>query len=389
MRAYDPFDPAVLADPFPWYRELRNEAPLYHVEERDYWVLTRYADVFAAIRDHQTFSSAKGTSPEPGFQLGLIGTDPPKHTRLRRIVQNVFTPRAIERNWGARIQRICDDLVDAALERGTFVDAFECFSLPLPIQVIAEILGVPDGDLVQFKAWSDAMVDGVSQHLDPGVKQRTEQAFAELVRYFTTKAAERRKKPGDDLVTMLCQAGDDERLTDKELVYFCILLLIAGNETTTNLIGNGLMALVDHPREEASLRASPERMMAAVEECLRFGPPTHAFFRQTTREVELHGQTIPADRRVMLNVASANRDDRQFGDGDTFRIDRGDVDHLAFGTGIHFCLGSALARLEVRSLFGTLMRRTKALLPAGTPRIASSIIVRGPVYLPIELVAAG
>jgi cytochrome P450 len=130
-------------------------------------------------------------------------------------------------------------------------------------------------------------------------------------------------------------------------------------------------------------------MMAAVEECLRFGPPTHAFFRQTTREVELHGQTIPADRRVMLNVASANRDDRQFGDGDTFRIDRGDVDHLAFGTGIHFCLGSALTRLEVRSLFGTLMRRTKALLPAGTPRMASSIIVRGPVYLPIELVATG
>jgi cytochrome P450 len=388
-RGYDPFDPEVLADPYPSYRWLRAEAPLYHVATRGYWVLSRYADVHAVFRDHAAFSSTKGVAPEPGFAPGLIGTDPPKHTRLRRVLQGVFTPKAIERSWGARVQAIADSLLDQAIGAGV-VDAFSALSLALPIQVIAEILGIPDGDLVQFKRWSDHMTDGVMQHLDADIKQRTEEAFRGLAGYFTEKAAERRARPGgDDLISKLCQAGDEERLTDREIVHFCILLLIAGNETTTNLLGNGLLALLAHPAEEALLRARPELVPDAIEEMLRYRPPTQSTFRQTTREFTLHGQTIPADSRVMLSIASANHDEAQYGDdAHVFRVTRTQVDHVAFGSGIHFCLGSALARLEVRSVLAPLLRRTRALRAAGTPRLQSTITVRGPVYLPIELVAA-
>jgi cytochrome P450 len=347
-RAYDPFDPEVLADPYPAYRWLRAEAPLHHVAARGFWVLTRYADVHAVFRDHASFSSTKGVAPEPGFAPGLIAADPPRHTRLRRVLQSVFTPKAIERSWGARVQAIADGLLDATIGAGV-VDAFQTLSLALPIQVIAEILGIPDGDLVQFKRWSDHMTDGVMQHLDADIKQRTEEAFRGLSQYFTEKAAERRQRPGGtDLISMLCQAGEEERLSDREIVHFCILLLIAGNETTTNLLGNGLLALLAHPGEEALLRARPELVPDAIEEMLRYRPPTQSTFRQTTRDVTLHGQTIPADSRVMLSIASANHDEEQYGDdGHVFRVTRAQVDHVAFGSGIHFCLGSALARLDL------------------------------------------
>ena len=384
---YDPFDPEILADPYPAFRWLRAESPVHHVVERGYWVLSRYADVHAVFRDHATFSSAKGIAPEPGFTPGLIGADPPKHTRLRRILQGVFTPKAIERNWGARVQQIADGLLDATIGAGV-IDAFPALTLALPIQVIAEILGIPDGDLGQFKRWSDHMTDGVMQHLDAEIKHKTEEAYRGLAGYFTEKAAERRRQPGTDLISMLCQAGDEDRLSDREIVHFCVLLLIAGNETTTNLLGNGLCTLLTYPEEEALLRARPELIPDAIEEMLRYRPSTQSAFRQTTRAVELHGRTIPADSRVMLSIASANHDEEQYGpDGHVFRVTRPQADHVAFGSGIHFCLGSALARLEVRSVLGPLLARTRALRSGGEPRYLSTITVRGPVYLPIEFQA--
>jgi cytochrome P450 len=383
---YDPFDREVLADPHAWLRRLRAESPVHHVASRDYYLLTRFDDVFAALRDHATYSSAKGNSPEPGLLLGLIATDPPKHTRLRRIVQSVFTPKTIERTWGPRIREICARLADDAVRAGR-VDAFRAITLPLPIQVIVELLGVPGGDLAQFKQWSDDMVEGVSLHIDEDVRSRAEKAFRGLCGYFASAIAERRARPTSDLITMICEAGGDERLTDKEAIYFCVLLLIAGNETTTNLLGNGLLALLDHPEEEAWLRAHPDRIPDAIEEMLRFCPPTQAVFRQTTRAVDVRGVAIPADKRVMLSLVAANRDEaRHPRDPERFVIDRPDQEHVAFGSGIHFCMGSALARLEVRTMLEALLERTRAFRAAGAPRFVSSVVVRGPVDLPIELV---
>jgi cytochrome P450 len=382
---FDPFDPEVLRDPGPRYAALRREAPVHRAAGHGYWIVSRYADVRAALRDHEAFSSAKGNAPEPGWQPGIIGKDPPDHSRLRNLTKSVFSPRAIERAWGDRIRARADELVTAALEAGT-VDAYQAFSLPLPIQVIAEMIGVPDGDLATFKRWSDEMCEGHASHIDPAAKARSEAAFANLLGYFKAKVAERRAAPREDLVTLLCQAGEADRLTDKEVVHFLILLLIAGNETTTNLIGNGLVALLDHPEEEALLRARPELVPQAIEEMLRYCPPTQCVFRHTTRDVELAGVPIPADQRVMLCLASANRDEAEYAEPDRFRVERVIQEHLAFGTGIHSCLGVALARLEVRSILEALLRRTKGLRRAGEVRMFSTILVRGPIALPIELV---
>jgi len=387
MRAadYDPFDPSVLERHHDWLRMLRAEAPVSWVAARRYWALVRFDDVHTALRDHATYSSAKGNSPEPGLRLGLIAEDPPKHTRLRRIVQGVFTPKTIERTWAPRIREICERLVDEALP-GSRVDAIRALTLPLPIQVIAEMLGVPDGDLAQFKRWSDDMVVGVNLHLDQGVRARAEEAFKGLLGYFAAQIARRRARPADDLISMICEAGEDERLTEREVMYFCTLLLIAGNETTTNLLGNGLLALLDHPAEEALLRARPDLVPAAIEEMLRFCPPTQAVFRQTTADVTVRGVDIPADSRVMLSLVGANRDEARHPDPDRFWIERPDNEHVAFGSGIHFCLGSALARLEVRTMLEVLLARTSAFRRAGEPRFMSTIVVKGPTELPMELV---
>jgi cytochrome P450 len=387
ITSFEPFDPAVLADPQPWYRWLRTEQPVYQVPSSGAWVLSRWTDVQGKLRDHGALTSTRGVAPEPGAAIGLIGTDPPAHERLRRVVQGVFTPRIIERSWGDRIAVICDALVDDAIAAGAAgsIDGVAALAMPLPMQVIAEILGVPDGDFATFKRWSDAMIAGVGQHLDDAVKQQTQEAFAGLGAYFGERIAERRTRPGHDLITLLCQAGDDERLTPRELVHFCILLLIADNETTTNLLGNGLLALLDHPDQETALRADPGLLPTAIEEMLRYCPSTHAVFRQTTRPIELHGRTIPADQRVMLCLAAANRDETRFHEPDRFWITRPALDHLAFGNGIHFCLGATLARLEMRTMLSMLLARTSRWELAGAPRITATPVVRGPTYLPLAL----
>ncbi len=372
-------------------RELRAvrvfAAWLNHMDSRGINTLDTLVDADDRwlVRHHLLdFGSTLGSAPEPGFQPGLTATDPPEHTRLRRIVQTVFTPKAIARKWGPRIEAICAQLVDQALAEPE-VDAYQRLTLPLPITVIAELLGVADGDLVAFKRWSDAMCDGVNQHLDPDIQARTEQTYGELVRYFKAQLQERRGGEGDDLVSLLCRAGQDERLSDREIIQFCILLLVAGNETTTNLVGNGLLALSHFESEQARLRADPALVPDAVEEMLRFGPPSQAMFRQTTRAVRLHGVEIPENQRVMLSIASANRDERHYDAPERFRIGRPQQEHVAFGSGIHFCLGAMLARLEARTLLHALITRTRRFSLAAEPTLVSNPIVRGPVALPMRL----
>lgn len=385
MIGYDPFEAEVQRDPYPYYRRLREEAPIYQVEGRGYWVLSRHEDVFEAFRDHETFSSAKGNACEPGFQPGLIAVDPPKHTRLRRIVQKVFTRRAIEERWGRKVRAICDELLGQVIGAGPF-DAFERLTLPLPVRMITELLGIPDDDLAEFKRWTDDMVAGVSQHLDPALQQRTEAAFRGLSQYFWQKVEERRGSGLPDLITLICNAEEDDRLTTKEAVHFCILLLIAGNETTTNLLGNALVAFCQNPGQEAKLRADRSLMPGAIEEILRYCQPSQCFFRQSTRPVTYHGVTIPADARFLLSIGSANRDPRVFPDPEAFRVDRQpDSEHVAFGSGVHHCLGSMLARLEIRAFFEALFDRSRSVRLAGEPTYILNPIVRGPIRLPLEI----
>lgn len=387
MVEYDPFDPVHVADPYPAFRRLRDEAPVYRVPDRGYWVLSRFDDVFAALRDHETYSSAKGVGPEPIWAPALITTDPPAHTRLRRLVTKPFTPRAIEATWTARVGELAHAMV-APLAGAGVVDAVDALTWPLPVQVIAEMLGIPTSDLDAFKHWSDELCNGIGGHLDPKMMERTAAAYVEVYTYLEKVIARRRGGDGDgadDLVSRLLAGAGDESLDDREIAHFCILLLIAGNETTTNLLGGMLLTLAAHPHVWAALRDDPSLVPAAVEEMLRYWSPTQALFRHTTTDVTLHGVTIPAESRVMLTIASANRDARHFDDPDAVRLDRDPNDHVAFGNGIHLCLGAPLARLEARSVLEVLVGSVGTIAVAGDVRMADNFMLRGPVKLPIEL----
>lgn len=389
MVYYDPFDPAFLGDPYPTYRELRDESPLYRVAERGYWVLSRYEDVHAAFRDWETYSSAKGVGPEPIWAPALLTQDPPAHTRLRRLVTKPFTPRNIEAKWAGRVRELAESLIEPLVGAGT-VDLVDALTWPLPVQVITEMIGVPDADAEAFKHWSDELCNGIGGHLDPEMMDRTTKAYLETYAYFEPLIAERRGEPRDDLISVLLAGEDGEALDDKEINHFCILLLIAGNETTTNMLGTSLAAMEEFRSEFVSLREgrTRERLETAVEELLRWSSPTQALFRQTNRAVEIHGRTIPEDERVMLLLAAANRDERQFEMPEKLDLTRSPNYHIAFGSGVHLCLGAPLARLEARIVLDVLLERTSDVRLAGDPGGARSFMLRGPSTLPMELVPA-
>jgi cytochrome P450 len=400
---YNPFAPGMLANPYAMYRAMREQSPIYRSEMMESWVLSRYDDIDAVLMDSR-FSADRNRAQTRFAQMmreqqaeygpmsdaqTMLTSDPPDHTRLRKLVSKAFTPRAVE-NLRPRIRDIVEYLLAEAGKRGEF-DIQHDLAYPLPLIVIAEMLGVPPEDRHRFKHWSDTVVATLAgPFTPPEVLETGRKSIEELADYFSHIIAERRAEPRDDLISGLIAAEEGGHvLSEDEIFSTCILLLIAGNETTTNLLGNGLCALLAHPGEEALLRERPELVPDAIEEMLRYRPSTQSTFRQTTRDVTLHGQTIPADSRVMLSIASANHDEEQYGDdGHVFRVTRAQVDHVAFGSGIHFCLGSALARLEMRSILTPLLRRTRALRAGGEARLQSTITVRGPVYLPIEFVPA-
>lgn len=398
---YRPFSRRVQADPYPYYRELRDHAPVHYLPEEDLWVLSRYDDVVAALRDPQTFSSERGMSDllmgqarlvrqdVPDFMAGLIGrrlliaSDPPDHTLLRKLTAKVFTPRAIAA-MEPRIRAMVRSLVDDLLDAGEHADFVGQLAYPLPVIVIAEMLGIPVEQRDEFKRWSDSLIGALSGTLDMD-------AFAPdglaMFQFFSDAVAARTAAPGDDLISLLVtRAKDkDETLGPVEIVMFCILLLIAGNETTTNLLSNGLQALWGHPKQGQRLRDDPSFVPAAIEEALRYDSPVQALFRGTTTEAELpSGGRIPADARVMVCFGSANRDERHYPDADAFDIDREPDDHIAFGSGIHFCLGAPLARLETRVTVEELLERKIRLEPAGEGTRLDSFILRGFSALPVH-----
>lgn len=371
-------------DPYPAFSRLREDQPVYLEPDFGTYALTRYDDVYGALRDHQTFSSAQGISPGLRSSGALFTTmimmDPPRHTRLRALVIRAFTPRvlALLEPW---LVRLVDDLIDAFPDSGE-VDVVEQLTVPLPVTAIARVMGIPEEDGTKFKAWSDAVVGAT----DRAIPEEARAKILEMMQYFGATIARRKAEPGDDMMSTIALAEvDGERLTDPEMLGFCLLLLIAGNETTTNLLGNTLNVLAARPDLWETLRANPARIPEAIEESLRFESPVQALFRTTTRDLELHGVHIPTGAKVAVCYAAANRDHREFPDPDNFRLDRGLLSHVAFGYGIHYCLGAPLARLEAKVALERLTLRYGSIAAgAGEKTRVPSSILRGFEHLPLR-----
>jgi cytochrome P450 len=391
---FDPFDPATIADPYPLYEVLRQEAPIFWCEPFGGWMLSRYAEAHAVLRDPQRFSSERQTANRPqirtaGPYLGrnILNADPPHHTRLRKLVVREFTPRA-SGAWVPRIAAIVDELL-AELEPGGTFDVMEGLAVPLPVRVIAEMLGVPPEDRALFKRWSDDVVTPVLPSTPPDQAARRMQSREELAQYFrdAIAAARRRGERRRDLIGALVAARDEEdQLSEDELLSFVVLLLLAGNETTTNLIGNGTLALIRHPDQFRLLRQRPELVATAVEEFLRYDGPVQNTSRVVTEPLTLLGVALQPGDVVMPMLASANRDEAQFPAAAELHIDREENDHLAFGTGIHVCLGAPLARLEGRAAFTALAARFSTLelaVPATQLAYRPAFTLRGLTALPV------
>ncbi len=362
----------VRANPYPFYARLRTQDPIHWDEELGFWVLTRYADI-AAVYQHPNFSRAQGlrrgferlpeaerTIAEPvyhSFSKTMFYSDPPYHTRLRGLVNTAFTPTAIE-HMRPYVQKTVNTLLDAVQANGK-MDVIHDFAYPLPILVIAQMLGLPAEDRVRFKKWSDDLfaILGSVPHA-PDLMERAARSLTDLTNYITALSEARRGDPQDDLLTGLVEAMEDgERLTQEELVANIIILLSAGHETTSNLIGNGLLALLQHPEQLQKLREQPELITSAVEEMMRYDNPVQIAYRSAAEDVEIGGKRLRKGDLVNSILAAGNRDPERFTEPDRFDITRDEGRHLGLGLGIHFCLGAPLVRLEAQVAFASMLRR--------------------------------
>ena len=404
---FDPFDAQQLIDPYPGYRWLRDEAPVHYLEEDHLWLVSRYDHCLELLRDPTTFSSKRGVGRLMSGALGrrhsntmeplqflselrvLIAIDPPDHVRLRRLVNRPFTPREVgaHESW---IRPACEEsfggLLDANAAGGA--DWVKDFTWPFPVTVIGRLLGIPASLSADFKRWSDdlvGMVGGFNTDIEPKMA-----SFMEMFSFFDEAIARRRSEPTDDLIGMLIHnaEADDEPLAADELVLFCVLLLAAGNETTTNLLSNAMRILTSMPNLLAELQGDPGLIPAFVEEVLRYDGPVQALPRGTTKPTTIAGVTIPADASVLVYFGSANRDERHFPEPDRFRVERNPADHIGFGSGIHLCLGAPLARLEARIALETLCHQVTEVELAGAPVPTEGPLLRGAISMPLRIRAA-
>ncbi|MCA9635104.1 MAG: cytochrome P450 [Myxococcales bacterium] len=390
---------AAAYDPYPAYARIREEAPVHYNPLWQGWIVSRYADVAAAFRHPGLSANRMGAYsrvlPPPMLEkvaplirnLGswVLMMDPPGQSRVRSLLAGAFTPRFIE-GLRPRISAAVDRLLDAVAGQASF-DVIESLAYPLPVQVIGDMLGLPPEDGERLKGWSDALATflGVAR-IEPQVVAAAVRAVVEMEMYFTRVIEARRQQPGDDLVSLMVQAHDQEgRLSDQELLSSCVAILFGGHETTTNLIGNAVHLLLKNPEQLARLRADPSLIDTAVEEVMRYEAPVQRMGRVSVADVELSGATIPAGNRVYLVMAAANRDPGQFADADAFDVGRKENRHLALGIGVHYCLGAALGRLEAKIALTELLRRFPglALDPAEAPVWIDNITIRGLKKLPV------
>ena len=371
-------DPAFLENPFPFYEIGRRMSPLY-VENMNLWMAFGYDECLAILRDNAQWKSgpppAMLADPSAG-QPSLLGSDPPRHTRLRALVSQAFTPRMVEQ-LEPRLRQIAAELLDEVLAAGE-CDLVETLSYPLPVIAIAEILGVEPEKRSRFKVWSDEVVatlggpdqDGAPREIRP-------ETFEEMREYFGALCDDRRQNPRSDLISGLVQAEmDGQKLSFDELLQMLILLLVAGNETTTNLIGNAVQEFIAHPDQLARVEADHSLIPSALEEVLRINSPVQATVRRAKQEFEFNGKQISEDQQIVVWLAAANRDPAQFVDPLTFDVTRSPNRHLAFGMGIHFCLGAPLARLEAKIAIEELLKRMRNI-----HRTDDRILARVPTFI--------
>lgn len=403
---WDPFDPAWRRDPYAVYGELRQRNPV-HRSPLGFWVFTRHEDCLAVLRDRRSSSDGRKADPERlralrtfdeavsggdameeilGEMAPFLFRDPPDHSRLRGLVQKAFTPKVVDGLRG-RIGELCDELVGTMLEAGR-ADLVAEYAYPLPVQVIVEMLGVPVEDHATFRSWSEALARGLDPDflLPPEAVQERLAGILNFVQYFARLIEDRRRSPGDDLLSRLIEAEESGAvLSQGELISTCILLLVAGHETTVNLISGGALALMDHPDQLVRLRDDPSVARSAIEELLRYVCPVQLTGRIALEPMQAGGVELAAGDFSMVLIGSANRDPAVFDEPDALDLGRTENPHLGFGFGIHHCLGAPLARLEAQIALGALLRRAELHGPAGELVQKENIILRGLASLPVEL----
>lgn len=419
--SYDPFATESHSNPYPHYAELREKAPVYRLDGPGHYFVSRYEDVVEVLTHPEVFSSramsrmmmagmsggiqnidaSQGLDPGtadaiqqmaeiPGFNPiemmntpSIIASDPPNHARLRGILNRAFTPRRIA-SLENRVREIASDALDRMLVEEQF-DFVSGFTVPLPVTVIAELLGVDHDRLDDFKRWSDTLISSATGSQSDDNTAAMLKTFREYSEYFVEHIERRRRDPKDDLISALVGAEEGEvALSPAETLRFTVLLLVAGNETTTNLMGNTMVSLLGEPEQFARVQANPGLVPNLVEEGLRHDGPVHMVFRETVQDAEIAGTKIPEGSLVLPILASANRDRSQFSDPDRFDIDRDTKGHVALGLGVHYCLGSSLARLEARVGFEELFKRVRELqFDTDAVEYVDSFMVRGPKRLPL------
>jgi cytochrome P450 len=399
--AFDPFAPGYFANPYPHYEVLRDRQPAYFEERIDAYIVSRYDDVHRLARDRSMLVAPDRATPTPrimaeiarnaavdvGSDKFLVFRDGEDHARLRRLLSQAFTPNVVVA-WRQRTEAIVDELLTAAGEHDPF-DAITHFARPLPAQIISEMLGVPDDERAQMLDWSSALFRTIESFNSPQQDQAIVTATRAMVAYLKELLAEKRARPGDDILTALLAAGQsDDRLSTDEIVAQVVMLYIGGHETTETLIGSGLVHLFDNPDERARLVGDPSLDTGAIEEMLRYDAPIQFTRRIAANAIELHETPIPPGADVLLCLGSANRDPRKWGDdADRVNLSRPDArDHMAFGGGTHYCLGAALARLEGQIALPGLLRRFPRLAPAyDEPEWSTRMVLRGVEHLPVHL----
>jgi len=393
---FNPFVPSFKKNPYLQFGRLRAAEPVHYSSALQAWILTRYEDCVTVIRDHETFSSDARNAGGPVAEAiarqraqsdlqradTILGLDPPRHTALRALVNRAFTPRRVQEQR-PRIEDLARQLLD---EAGSEFDVMEAIAQPLPVIVIAELLGISPDDRLQFKEWSNSIAETTSLIQSEATQERVRQATLELIEYFGRVIDARAVEPRDDLISALVRAEEDgKRLRREDLLAFCILLLVAGNETTTNLIGNGLAALLAHPEAMAALRANADRIPDAVEEMLRYDSPVQGLARFVVRDTEVNGVRLGEGDIVLAMVGAANRDPEAFADPESFDLVRGGGRHLSFGQSIHYCLGAPLARMEADIVFREILGRYVEIeVGEGGIERGGTLLLRGPVSFPVR-----